>query len=244
MFLLSMRGLDTQPLSAEEAVLRLLGAWGVADHEVAQLGAEERLARCHTIAAGLQAVLVLDNAGSEAQVRPLLPREGRQMVVVTSRRTLVGLEGVRRMELGALTQQESTSLLRSVVGAGRVDAEPDAVRSVTELCGGLPLALRVAANCAATRPSWSLRRLADRLTDEDRRLDSLSAGDLRLNTAFSLSYSRLAPETARMFRLVSLVPGQDFSVPSAAVLAGVSLATAEDAPSGWAWWPCWVSPRC
>ncbi|WP_203947426.1 XRE family transcriptional regulator [Planotetraspora thailandica] len=227
-FLLDMRGLDAQPLSAEEAALRLLGAWGVADLEAARLSAEERLTRYHTIAAGLRTVLILDNAGSEAQVRPLLPREGRLMVVVTSRRTLAGLEGVQRVELSALTQQESASLLRAVVGAGRVDAEPEAARSVTELCGGLPLALRVAANWAATRTNWSLQRLAARLIDEDRRLDSLSAGDVRVNTAFSLSYSRLAPEVARMFRLLSLVPGQDFSVPLAAVLAGVSLPAAED----------------
>jgi tetratricopeptide (TPR) repeat protein len=227
-FLLDMRGLDAQPLSVEEAVLRLLGAWGVADLEVAQLSAEERLARYYAITARLQAVLVLDNAGSEAQVRPLLPREGRVMVVVTSRRTLAGLEEVQRVELGALTQQDSTALLRAVVGAGRVDAEPEAVRSVTELCGHLPLALRVAANWAATRTNWSLERLAARLIDEDRRLDSLSAGDLRVNSAFSLSYSRLAPEVARMFRLLSLVPGPDFSVPLAAVLADVSVPAAED----------------
>ncbi|AWS42538.1 transcriptional regulator [Streptosporangium sp. 'caverna'] len=227
-FLLDMRGLDAQPLSAEEAVLRLLGAWGVADLEAVRLSAEERLARYYAITAGLRAVLVLDNAGSEAQVRPLLPREGRLTVVVTSRRGLAGLEGVQRVELGALTQQESASLLRAVVGAGRVDAEPEAARSVTELCGGLALALRVAANWAATRTNWSLQRLAARLIDEDRRLDSLSAGDLRVNTAFSLSYSRLAPEVARMFRLLSLAPGQDFSVPLAAVLAGVSMPAAED----------------
>ncbi|WP_328625474.1 helix-turn-helix domain-containing protein [Streptomyces sp. NBC_00353] len=228
-FLLDMRGLDAEPLSVEEAVLRLLGAWGVADLDLARSSAEERLARYHAITVGLRAVLVLDNAGSEAQVRPLLPREGHLLVVVTSRRTLPGLEGVQRVELGALTEQESTSLLRAVVGAGRVDAEPEAVRSVAEFCGYLPLALRVAANWAATRTNWSLQRLAARLTDEDRRLDSLSAGDLRVNSAFSLSYSRLAPEVARMFRLLSLVPGPDFSVPLAAVLAGVSLPAAEDA---------------
>lgn len=227
-FLLDMQGLDPQPLPVEQAVLRLLGAWGVGDAELARHSAEERLARYYAITARLRAVLVLDNAGSEAQVRPLLPREGPLLVVVTSRRTLGGLEGVRRVELGALTEQESASLLRAVVGAGRVDAEPAAARSVTELCGHLPLALRVAANWAATRTNWSLQRLADRLADEERRLDALSAGDLRVNSAFALSYSRLAPATARMFRLLSLVPGGDFSVPLAAVLAGVPLPAAED----------------
>lgn len=132
------------------------------------------------------------------------------------------------MELGPLTEQESTSLLRAVVSDGRVDAEPEAARAVTELCGHLPLALRVAANWAATRTNWSLQRLATRLSDEDRRLDALSSGDLRVNSAFSLSYSRLAPGAARMFRLLSLVPGGDFGMPLAAVLAGASLPDAED----------------
>lgn len=75
-YLLDMRGLEEQPLPADEAVVRLVGAWGMGDLEVAQLSAEERLARYHAGMAGLRAVLVLDNAGSEAQVRPLLPREG------------------------------------------------------------------------------------------------------------------------------------------------------------------------
>ncbi|WP_328625480.1 helix-turn-helix domain-containing protein [Streptomyces sp. NBC_00353] len=227
-YLLDMRGLEEQPLPADEAVVRLVGAWGMGDLEVAQLSAEERLARYHAGMAGLRAVLVLDNAGSEAQVRPLLPREGGVLVVVTSRRALAGLEGAQRVELGPLTEQESTSLLRAVVSDGRVDAEPEAARSVTELCGHLPLALRVAANWAATRPNWSLQQLATRLTDEDRRLDALSSGDLRVNSAFSLSYSRLGPGAARMFRLLSLAPGGDFSMPLAAVLAGASLSDAED----------------
>ncbi|MEU6497314.1 hypothetical protein ABZ890_44360 [Streptomyces sp. NPDC046984] len=97
-----------------------------------------------------------------------------------------------------------------------------------ELCGHLPLALRVAGNWAATRTNWSLKGIASRLVDEDGRLDALSAGDLRVNSAFSLSYSRLAPGAARVFRLLSLVPGGDFSVSLAAVLAGSSLADAED----------------
>ncbi|MFJ8593927.1 helix-turn-helix domain-containing protein [Streptomyces sp. NPDC093598] len=227
-FLVDMRGLDERPLSAEQAVAGLLGSWGVGDAELARLTAEERLTRYQEIAAGLRAVLVLDNAGGEAQVRPLLPRAGRLLVVVTSRRTLTGLEGVRRVELGALSRRESAALLRAVVGDGRVDAEPAAADVVTELCGHLPLALRVAANWAATRANWSLERLAGRLADEDRRLDALSAGDVRVNSAFALSCSRLAPEAARMFRLLSLLPAGDFSVAPAAVLADVPLPEAED----------------
>ncbi|MCC8339026.1 helix-turn-helix domain-containing protein [Streptomyces sp. R1] len=227
-FQLDMRGLDAQPLTADEASARLLSAWGVDDSEVAGLTGEDRIARYHALAARLPAVVILDNAASEAQVRPLLPHSGSQLTIVTSRHTLAGLEGVHRMELGALTPQESVSLLRAVVGGDRVDAEPEAARAVAELCGHLPLALRLAANWAATRTRWNLEKLAARLADEDRRLDLLGAGDIRVSSAFSLSYSRLDPGTARMFRLLSLVPGGDFSAPMAAVLAGLSPVAAED----------------
>ncbi|MEW2166937.1 helix-turn-helix domain-containing protein [Streptomyces sp. NPDC007084] len=227
-FLLDMRGLDAQPLSVDEAVTRLLGAWGLGEVDIAGLNREGRLDRYHSLAAELRALLILDNASSEAQVRPLLPRSGQILTVVTSRHTLAGLEGVQRVELGALSQSESATLLRAVIGEERVDAEPEATQSVSELCSHLPLALRLAANWAATRTSWNLRRLASRLQDEDRRLDLLSAGDLRVNSAFSLSYSRLAPRAARIFRLLSLVPGGDFSLPMAAVLAGLPLDETED----------------
>ncbi|MFD8595137.1 helix-turn-helix domain-containing protein [Kitasatospora sp. NPDC059646] len=227
-FLLDLQGLDARPLPTQEAITQLLAAWGTDELDLIRLNPQERLARYRETAAGRHGVLVLDNAADEAQVRPLLPAAGRLLVVVTSRHTLAGLEGVHRVELTALSPDESAELLRAVVGAGRVDAEPAAVGQITELCGHLPLALRVAANWAATRTSWSLGRLASRLADEDRRLDSLSAGDLRVNSAFSLSYSRLAPETARMFRLLALVPGPDFSAPLAAVLARLPLLDAED----------------
>ncbi|MGW2476091.1 helix-turn-helix domain-containing protein [Streptomyces sp. NPDC001665] len=227
-FFIDLRGLEDRPPTPDETVVRLLNAWGVEDAQVGRLTGEERLALYQSTAAGLRAVLVLDNAGHEAQVRALLPAEGRMLVVVTSRRPLAGLSGVHRLELGTLARSESTALLRAVVADGRVDADPDAADRVAGLCGHLPLALRVAANWAATRSGWTLGRLADRLADEDRRMDALSAGDLGVASAFHLSYSRLAPETARVFRLLSLIPGGDFGIPYAAVLAETSAVEAEN----------------
>ncbi|MFF7341952.1 helix-turn-helix domain-containing protein [Streptomyces sp. NPDC008163] len=227
-FFIDLRGLEDRPPTPDETVVRLLSAWGVEEARIGRLTGEERLALYQSTAARLRAVVVLDNAGHEAQVRVLLPAEGRMLVIVTSRRPLTGLSGVRRLELGALAESESTALLRSVVDDGRVDADPDAAARVTALCGHLPLALRVAANWAVTRSGWGLRRLADRLADEDRRVDVLSAGDLGVGSAFQLSYSRLAPETARVFRLLSLIPGGDFGIPYAAVLAETSAVEAED----------------
>ncbi|MFD8689672.1 helix-turn-helix domain-containing protein [Streptomyces sp. NPDC059651] len=227
-FFIDLRGLDDRPLTPDETVIRLLNAWGVGEARVSRLTGEERLALYQSTATGLRAVLILDNAGHEAQVRSLLPAAGRMLVVVTSRRPLAGLSGVHRLELDVLAEAESTALLRAVVADGRVDADPIAAAEVTALCGHLPLALRVAANWAATRSGWSIGRLAERLADEDRRVDALNAGDLGVGSAFHLSYSRLTPETARAFRLLSLVPGGDFATPYAAVLAQTSAVEAED----------------
>ncbi|MGQ4486078.1 helix-turn-helix domain-containing protein [Streptomyces sp. SAS_281] len=227
-FFLDLRGLEDRLPTPEETVVRLLNAWGVDEAQVSRLTSEERLALYQSTAAGLRAVLILDNAGHESQVRALLPAEGQLLVVVTSRRPLAGLSGVRRLELGMLAEAESAALLRAVVADGRVDADPVSAARVTALCGHLPLALRVAANWAATRSGWSLGRLAERLTDEDRRVDALSAGDLGVGSAFHLSYSRLTPDTARVFRLLSMIPGGDFDVPYAAVLAEMSAVEAED----------------
>ncbi|MCC8341140.1 helix-turn-helix domain-containing protein [Streptomyces sp. R1] len=227
-FLLDMRGLEAQPLSADEAVVRLLGAWGVGESDSVAMTREDRLAQFQERAAELHALVILDNAADEAQVRPLLPRAGRVLTVVTGRGALAGLEDVHRVELGALDLPESAALLRAVIGDSRVEAEPEAVEAVARLCGHLPLALRLAANWAATRTNWNLGRLVTRLEDEDRRLDLLSAGDRQVTSVFSLSYSRLTTDAARMFRRLSLVPGADFGAPLAAVLSGFPVPVTEE----------------
>jgi tetratricopeptide (TPR) repeat protein len=141
---------------------------------------------------------------------------------------LTGLENVHRLPLGRLGPGESAAFLTSLVGEERAAADPEALTEVAGLCGHLPLALRVAGNWLATRTGWSLRRLADRLALEERRLDALTAGDLRVAGAFDLSYRQLTPAAARLFRRLSLVPGPDASAACAARLTGQDLFDAED----------------
>ncbi|MEW2621312.1 helix-turn-helix domain-containing protein [Streptomyces sp. NPDC048106] len=226
--LLDLRGMDDDPPGPAELMLRVLKALGVADRDLAKAGPQGHPGLYRQVLAERRCLLVLDNARDEAQVRPLLPSAGAGMVVVTSRRMLTGLESVHRLPLGELSPADATALLTVLVGRERTDADPVALAEVAHSCAHLPLALRVAGNWLATRTGWSLRRLADRLALEERRLDQLSAGDLHLSAAFDLSYRQLTPGAARLFRLLSLVDGPDVSAAGAAQLTGQHLFDAED----------------
>ncbi|MEO3748598.1 helix-turn-helix domain-containing protein [Plantactinospora sp. B5E13] len=226
-FYVDLRGTDPMPMPVGEALLRLLRALGVNPRGIAK----DEQERASQLRAGLRerrCLLVLDNAAHEAQVRPLLPGQGAGMVVVTSRRTLGGLEGVLRIELPPLAPRESADLLRAIVRDTSDRAAADEVAEVARLCGNLPLALRIAGTRLASRPGWTMGHLADRLSDADRRLANLTAGDLGVGPAFVLSYAQLSVPAQAMFRRLAHVPGVDFGAPIAAVLSQNDLYDAED----------------
>ncbi|WP_328476885.1 NB-ARC domain-containing protein [Streptomyces sp. NBC_00377] len=225
---LDLSGTDDDPPGPAELVLRVLKALQVADRDLSQAGPQGHPALYRQLLAERRCLLVLDNARDEGQVRPLLPAAGAGMVVVTSRRMLTGLDSVHRVQLGELRPAEAAEFLTGLVGADRAAADPGALREVAERCGHLPLALRVAGNWLATRTGWSVRRLADRLAGEERRLDALAAGDVRVAAAFDLSYRQLTPAAARLFRRLALVPGQDTAAPGAARLTGQPVFDTED----------------
>ncbi|MGW2180449.1 ATP-binding protein [Streptomyces sp. NPDC001732] len=226
--MVDLRGMDDVPPEPPELMLGVLKAFGVADRDLAKAGSQGHPELYRQVLADRRCLLVLDNARDEAQVRPLFPGAGAGMVVVTSRRMLTGLESVHRLALDELSSVEASVFLTALVGRERAAADPSALAEVAEHCGHLPLALRVAGNWLATRAGWSVRRLADRLALEERRLDTLTAGDLQLSAVFNLSYRQLTPGAARMFRLLSLVDGPDTGVAGAAQLTGQSLFDAED----------------
>ncbi|WP_338702551.1 helix-turn-helix domain-containing protein [Streptomyces sp. Q6] len=225
---LDLRGMDDVPPGPAELMVGVLKALQVADRELAKAGPQGHAGLYRRLLADRRVLLVLDNARDEAQVRPLLPGAGAGMVVVTSRRMLTGLESVHRIPLGELSPDEAGTFLTTLVGPERAEADPAALAEVARRCGHLPLALRVAGNWLATRTGWSLRRLADRLALDERRLDALAAGDIRVSAAFDLSYRQLTPTAARLFRRLSLVPGPDAGAPPAAQLTGQHLFDAED----------------
>ncbi|RAJ91543.1 tetratricopeptide repeat protein [Streptomyces sp. PsTaAH-137] len=226
--MIDLSGTDEEPPPAAELMVSVLKALGTPDRDLAKAGPAGRPELYRRVLAERRCLLVLDNARDEAQVRPLLPGSGPAMVIVTSRRMLTGLDAVHRIPLGELSPAEAAEFLTLLIGKERAAAEPDALADVARRCGHLALALRIAGNWLATRTGWTVRRLADRLGHAERRLDALTAGDVRVSGAFDLSYRQLTATAARMFRRLALVPGPDASTALAAQLTGQELFDAED----------------
>ena len=214
------------PARPDEVLQVFLRRLGVPSEEVpAEL--EERSGLLRQMLAARRVLMVLDNARTEAQVRPLLPGAGESLVLVTSRSLLTGLEVNERISLDILPDDDAAAMLAKVIGAERAVAEPQEVAEVAGLCGRLPLALRIAGQLLAAHPLWPIRRLVQLLADEQDRLTRLGAGDLQVRAAFAVSYRQLAEEDARLFRLLGLHPGPDFDTVSAAALAGAETEVAE-----------------
>ena len=205
----------TGPGEVLEVFLRHLGVAG----EEMPVTVEERSGLLRQLLASRRVLMVLDNAATEAQVRPLLPGAGRSLVIVTSRSVLPGLEADDRIDLDVLSEDEAAALLGGLIGAGRAAGYPEAVARVAGLCGRLPLALRIAGQLLAAHPAWPVAKLAGVLADERDRLARLAAGDLQVRVAFEVSYAQLVEGDARLFRLLGLHPGPDFDAAAAASLA-------------------------
>ncbi|MCA1673826.1 MAG: AfsR family transcriptional regulator, partial [Actinobacteria bacterium] len=223
----NLRGYDPdQPLVATDALAGFLRALGMAGQHI-PLEVDERATAYRSLLDGRRMLIVLDNASSVEQVRPLLPGSPSCLVVVTSRDSLAGLvarHGARRLELDLLPAEDAVALLRALIGE-RVEAEPEAAAALAGQCAWLPLALGVAAELAATRPTVSLAQLVSELADHQRRLELLDAGgDPRtaVRAVFSWSYQHLPVETARAFRLIGLHPGLDLDPYAAAALTDTS----------------------
>jgi tetratricopeptide (TPR) repeat protein/transcriptional regulator with XRE-family HTH domain len=230
----NLRGYDPgQPVPAADALAGLLRSLGVPGQDIPP-EETERATRYRSLLAGKQVLVVLDNAGSADQVRPLLPGTGTCTVVVTSRDALAGLvarDGAARLDLDLLPPQEAVALLRTLIGA-RAAAEPVAVAELAEQCCRLPLALRVAAELAASRPAMLLAGMAAELADLRTRLDLLAAGGdprTQVRAVFSWSYRHLEAEDARTFRLLGLHPGHDLDPYAAAALTGTTVPQARRA---------------
>jgi tetratricopeptide (TPR) repeat protein len=215
-FWLDLRGMDDEPVTARDALDRLLRALGVAPEHMPFEQAEQ-VALFRVLLADRRVLVVLDNAVDEAQVRPLLAAGTGCLTVVTCRQALAGLEGARWLWLEPLESTDAIGLLSGIAGAGRVREEPAAAAELVELCGFLPLALRIAGNRLVTRPHWSLEYVVAQLRDESTRLASLSAGDLQLRSAFEVSYRRLSPAARLVFRRLAALPGPDFGAELAAI---------------------------
>ncbi|MFJ9446784.1 BTAD domain-containing putative transcriptional regulator [Kitasatospora sp. NPDC101235] len=178
-----------------------------------------------SLTAELRLLVVLDNARTSAQVRPLLPTGPGCVTVVTSRARLAGLvasDAARILALDVLATDDSVALLTRLLGERRTAAEPQAARRTAELCGGLPLALRVAAARLVELPALGLASLADRLADERQRLALLAVEDIGVASALRLTTAHLPVDAAQLFTALGHHPGTHVDRFSAAALAGTT----------------------
>lgn len=230
---INLRGYDPgSPLTPQEVLDRFLRALDIAPRAI-PADVEARAALYRSRLADRRVLVILDNAASAGQVRPLLPGTAGSLTIVTSRSRLSGLvarDGARRMTLDMLPEADSVSLLRSLTAGYRANEDPDKLTELARLCARLPLALRIAAERAASRPQMPLDDLINDLRDESALWDALTAEEEEeadaVRTVFAWSYRALTESAARLFRLLGLHPGPDFGTAVTAVLAGLPLAAA------------------
>ncbi|GGU64176.1 AfsR/SARP family transcriptional regulator [Lentzea flava] len=181
------------PADGMDVLSRFLRALGVPPDEIPP-DADEQSTMLRSLLSGRRMLLVLDNASAPDQVRSLLPGTASCRVIVTSRddlRGLIAMNGARTVTVDVFTPAESASLLTTLLGPGD-HAE------LADRCGHLPLALRVAAAYLAGRDDVTIS-----------------------GSPIELAYAALPPAPQRLFRLLSLVPGPDFTAEAASALADV-----------------------
>src|SRR5580698_4865925 len=214
-----------QPVDPADALASLLLTIGVPAGQIpADLAARTGLWRDRL--AGRQLLLVLDDAASSEQVRPLLPGGGGSLVLVTSRRHLSALDDVTAISLDVLPPGEAVALLVRLAGRAGLSADDPALAKITRLCGYLPLAIGMVARQLRHHPAWSAAGRAAELGAAVDRLELIATENLSMAAAFDLSYATLASDQQHLFRRLGLHPGADIDVYAAAALHGTGLAAA------------------
>jgi len=226
------------PREPADALAIILRSYGVLPQQLpADLDARAAFYRDRL--AGTRTLVVLDNAATEAQVRPLLPADPRCLVLVTSRRRLKALDDADTTTVELLPTPEAVRLFRRVAGGdhgndhghdrGGADGGADGglIDEIVALCGRLPLALRIAAALIRHRPAWSLARLVEKLRDGGAGIAGFSDTGRDLAAVFDLSYHALTEEQRVFFRFLGLIPGPETDPYATAALLDVDWADAE-----------------
>jgi hypothetical protein len=232
----NLRGFDDGPAVTADAVLdRFLRDLGVEPSSV-PADPDSRAAMFRSRIADRRVLILLDNVADIGQVRPLIPGSPGPLVVITSRNQLAGLairDGAQRIRLDIFQESDAVALVRQVTRTGgRRDASADLLE-LAQLCARLPLALRVAAEHAVSRPAMQLAELIGDLRDDSLLWDALSVGDgphgEGVHTVFAWSYRDLPEDAARMFRALGLHHGPDIALRTAAAALGMAERTARRA---------------
>jgi tetratricopeptide (TPR) repeat protein len=210
----NLHGFDAEPVSPLQTLRALLAQLQPGDDTPATL--DEASAAWRSAVGDRALLIVLDNASMESQVRPVLAVDAPVKVVISSRRTLAGLESTARVVLDPLPLQDSVDLLSTLIPPQQRSASDLDV--LAELCGHFPLALRIAGARIASRPKWTVEDFVGRLRDKGGRLGQLAAGDLAIERTFSHSYDALDPSSRRLFGSLALLHGRTFTAEMAAAI--------------------------
>lgn len=216
-----------RPVGPADALASLLAADGVAVHHI-PVGSDQRAvldaraAMWRSRVADQRKLIILDNAASYRQIEPLLPNGAGCLVLVTSRRRLAPLDGVT-FPLDALSPQNAVDLFARLLRAPRSEPDHVGIQRLTQMCGNLPLAISLLAAQLRNHPSWTTVDLERRLLAARNRLGEIRSGHWGMAVAFELSYRDLPPEVQRFFRRISLFPGADFGLLTAAAVTGVAI---------------------
>jgi tetratricopeptide (TPR) repeat protein/transcriptional regulator with XRE-family HTH domain len=215
------------PLDAGDALDSLLRSLGVPPQLVPKDQGERAAFYRHRLAE-TRTLILLDNAASTAQVRPLLPATPGCLVLVTSRKHLSGLDDAHSVTLDVLPDAEAASLLHDIAGPGRIPADHPAVSELITLCGRMPLAIRIVAARLRHRRVLQIDGVVERLRDEHGRLDRLRDEERDLAAVFGSSYAELSQSEQTLFRRLGLLYGADTDVYAAANLIDADHAEAEE----------------
>lgn len=216
-----------RPASVGEVLQRFLRALGLTG-DALRGSTDELLDLYRTRLADRRVLVVLDDAAGADQVLPLLPGSPTCGVLVTARGRLADLPGVSHFGVDTLDATDALALLTRASGDRRIGDEPAAARELVALCGGLPLALRIAGARLAARRHWSVAHLVERLRDERRRLDELAYGGLDVRASLSVTYGGL-PEPARaLFRRLGLIEARNVAGWVAAAVLDCDVAEATE----------------
>ncbi|HYS37769.1 MAG TPA: BTAD domain-containing putative transcriptional regulator, partial [Pseudonocardiaceae bacterium] len=225
---LDLRGYSqgVAPRAPADVLAVILEAYGVPPQQI-PADVEARAALYRDRLAGTRTLIVLDNAVDEAQIRPLLPGTGRCLVLITSRRSLKALDDAHVLSLDVLSAADAAALFREVAGLDRIAADDPLIEDVAQLCGRLPLALRIAAALLRHRRSWPLAHLAAKLRATQPTLTVFSDGERDLGTVFDLSLRTLTDDQRLVFRRIGPAPGPDIDAHAAAAVTGIDPADVE-----------------
>lgn len=221
-------GSGTTPCDTAGVLAGLLRSLGVPDGEIPG-SIEERSGLFRSTTAGRRLLLVLDDAGTAEEIRPLLPGDPSCAVLITGHRRIHGLPGALHLALEPLDPAEGLALLERAIGPERVEREPRAAAELVRLSSGLPLALRCVAGRLAIRPGEPLHAAAERLRGAPDLSAEFRFGTFDVRSRYEACYRKLGSAEQRLVRMLGMFPRKPFTAETAAGLLGWETPIAERA---------------